>query len=219
MYQITLVCTRHKESENCNSYELHNIIEILRPEIIFEELSNANFHQFHVQKIRSNLETNAIKMYLQNHPADHIPVDTYFFPISYEDDCDHMYERLFNNNSTESFMLRRLIDKQSTLEEQYGFKFMNNDENDRLILEIQILIEKILQILNDKDLFRIRGLEKKVIAKRERAMLDNIYHYSKEHSYQQGLFLIGSGHRSSIRRLITEYVSTGEIKLNWTYFS
>jgi hypothetical protein len=43
MYNITLVCTKHKESGNCNSLELHKIIKAIKPEIIFEELSHSNF--------------------------------------------------------------------------------------------------------------------------------------------------------------------------------
>ena len=41
MYNITLICTAHKEVGKCNSVELYKIIEEFKPEIIFEELSSA----------------------------------------------------------------------------------------------------------------------------------------------------------------------------------
>ena len=66
MYNITLVCTRHGESGNCNSIELHDIIEKIRPEIIFEELSQSHFDESYKQETLITLETNAIKKYLKN---------------------------------------------------------------------------------------------------------------------------------------------------------
>jgi hypothetical protein len=38
MYNITLICTVHRENGKCNSEELYNIIEKINPEIIFEEI-------------------------------------------------------------------------------------------------------------------------------------------------------------------------------------
>ena len=80
MYNITLICTRHKEVGACNSAELLKIIECFQPEIFFEEVSPTTYEAYYtydssgLTKI-TTLETDAIKMYLQNHSIKHILVD------------------------------------------------------------------------------------------------------------------------------------------------
>ena len=74
MFNITLICTTHKEIGNCNSIELYKIIEEFKPEIIFEELSHAAYNECYGTQNRITLETSAIKMYMQSHKIEHIPV-------------------------------------------------------------------------------------------------------------------------------------------------
>jgi len=45
MYNITLICTSHRNAGKCNSKELYRIIETINPEIIFEELSYMDFNK------------------------------------------------------------------------------------------------------------------------------------------------------------------------------
>lgn len=59
MFNITLICTVHYEQGKCNPMELCRIIEHIKPDIIFEELSKANFHYFYDEQRPANLETNA----------------------------------------------------------------------------------------------------------------------------------------------------------------
>ena len=49
-------------------------------------------------------------------------------------------------------------------------------------------------------------------------MLDNIYNYSKDHSYDKAIFTLGAGHRKSIMKKIQEYNLKENFKLNWTLY-
>jgi len=66
MYNITLICTKHKKCGECNSDELHKIIESISPEIIFEELSHSAFHRYYQEEIPTlSLETLTLYNNLQ----------------------------------------------------------------------------------------------------------------------------------------------------------
>jgi hypothetical protein len=100
-----------------------------------------------------------------------------------------------------------------------GFIFLNSNQNDKVFDEIAILRGKILETLNDANLFRIDSLEKEVIEKREIEIINNIYNYSKEYPYRQALLFIGSGHRKSIINKIEKYEMKEKIKLNWILYT
>jgi len=66
MNNITLIFTRHEAYGNCNSEELYKIIESIKHEIIFEELSPSNYIRSYLEETLITLETTAIKMFLRN---------------------------------------------------------------------------------------------------------------------------------------------------------
>jgi hypothetical protein len=216
---ITLICTGHVEYGNCNSMELHKIIEEINPEIIFEELSYSHFDESYKEKKLITLETNAIKDYLQNHNIEHIPVDTYKLPNSYQKELEYMLDRVIKHNKIESYHLRNLLDNQSLLIGQNGFDYLNSNQNDKIFEEIAILRGKILDTLSDANLFRIDSLEKEVVEKREYEIINNIYKYTKGHPYNQAILFIGSGHRQSIIKKIEKYEMQEKIKLNWILYN
>lgn len=80
---------------------------------------------------------------------------------------------------------------------------------------LDLLIEQVMAVLGDEELFRIRRLEHDIVEKREIEMLSNIYVHSKNDPYNSALFFIGSGHRESILKKIAEFDATQETKLNW----
>ena len=119
----------------------------------------------------------------------------------------------------ESRDLRNILDDQSFLINQKGFNYLNSNQNDELFEKINILKERILNIINDKNLFQIDSLEKEVIEKRENDIIDNIYNFSKDHVYNQALLFIGSGHRKSMIEKIEEPKTQEKIEINWTLFN
>ena len=77
MYNITLVCTHHSDFGKCNSDELYNIIELVRPDVIFEELNHDLFDKFYKENEIPNEppEVKAVKKYIKDNNISHIPVD------------------------------------------------------------------------------------------------------------------------------------------------
>jgi hypothetical protein len=216
---VTLILTQHNENGVCNSDTLLVIVESINPEVIFEELSHTNHHKAYIENSLVMLESIAIKKYLKNHDVEHIPVDTYDLPRDYNNNLTLIYGRLTKSAGEHSFQFRGLLDQKESVINQYGFQFLNSDQNEKLFENIDILRERILDILNDEKLFRIARLEKEVIEKREDVILDNIYKYSKENTYNNAMLFIGSGHQKSMTKKITELIKTEETKVNWNYFS
>ncbi len=216
MYNISVIFTRHQEIGNCNSLELLKIVENISPEIIFEELQYSVFNEIYKEKSRTTLETNTIKEYLQSHSIKHIPVDTYNLSKSHEEECYNMLNKISSQASLESFQYRGKIDNLSYLESHYGFNFLNSDQNDKILEEIDLLKECILNSINDEKLFRIARFEKEIVNKRENRILDNIYNFSKEYVYKRALLFIGSAHRKTIIKKIETRRKQEKLMINWS---
>jgi len=112
-----------------------------------------------------------------------------------------------------------LIDELSLLKSQHGFDFLNSNQNDEVFERMNILEATILDIINDENLFGISRLKKEVIERREEEIINNIYNYSKEHTYNQALLFIGSGHRRSIIEKIKHSDMLEATKLNWILYN
>jgi hypothetical protein len=216
---ITLIFTKHKASGFCNPQSLLQIIEHVSPQVIFEELSVANYQKIYQEGTLITLESNAIKAYLQSHPIEHIPVDTFDIPKNYDADIDWMYKKVIEGTGQHSFHLRGLIEKQIGLASNYGFAFLNGVGNEKYYEEFYALKAEKLAELNDEKTNRIAALEQEVINKREETMLNNIYTHCKERDFTSALFFIGSGHMKSIKAKIEERESDSGDKIKWSYFS
>jgi pheromone shutdown protein TraB len=217
MYNITLICTLHREHGKCNSEELYKIIEKINPEIIFEEISNFRLDAYYTDKTYKSLETNTIMKYLEKHQIEHIPVDNHGMTesqvISLYKNFDYMNEQLsYSAEYTE------LWEKHMSLTIQGGFDYINSNGSDELMEKIETMKKYLLKIFNNELLFNAYTLFNEiVIDKREYEMIKNIYKYSKEHKVNNAIFLIGAEHRRSIINKIQEYERKNELKLNWNY--
>ncbi len=218
MKNINVIFTIHKCNGACNSDALHEIIKLIKPDIIFEELSLANFDDFYNKRRRNSLETDAIKKYLRNHDIKHIPIDTYSLPEKYEDKQDYLLDVLINKNILqESFELERLI---LELEEKIclgGFHFLNSDANNEVLDKFEILKGQLLNKINDLQLFSIAEMDKNVIDKREDEIINNIYNYSKENQYFNALLFMGSGHRRAMMQKVENLKDQKGFKINWIF--
>jgi len=193
--------------------ELHKIIEIIKPDIIFEELSDDVFNQCYGEKKRITLETTSIKEYLKINNIKHIPVATYEIPISDHDSFDKMFQKITGNNE-----FRLLLDKLIEYGYIYGFSYLNNKHCDILHEIIKEHKKKIIDYFDDKYLSKIYSLWVDYNEKKENIMINNIYNYSKKYQYDNAILFIGAAHRKSIIMKINKLKRKLEPKLNWGFF-
>lgn len=216
-YNITLICTAHTESGKCNSDELYKIIESVNPEVIFEEVSINLFDRFYNgnQLSDESLEVKCIKRYLQNHNIIHIPVDIEVSPNLATSDIDYMFKTFKKYN-----VYKTLENEQSLLSAQFGFAYLNSIKCSELFDKKKITEKNLMQFdINKNQLIHIYKLFHEEQYNRENEMLQNIYNYSKENKYTQAIFLIGSAHRNSVIRKVTEFETKETLHLNWTFWN
>lgn len=210
MFNITLICTAHKEIGKCNSIELFKIIEYYNPEIIFEEISPAVYDECYGIKNRLTLETSAIKMYLQKQKIKHIPV----VGSELTTDLDKKVEIMIKNSH-----YRNLLDNLMASEEKYGFKFLNSKQCDELFEKIKALEKLILRASNDEILNRVTQKGDQTVDTYENEIIKNVYQYSEQNKYDKALLFIGAAHRKSIMKKLPEYEKQGNLNLNWTFYN
>jgi hypothetical protein len=208
MYNITLICTVHKENGNCNSNELCKIIETINPEIIFEEIPYFMYIEQYKKFSENNLEIQAIKKYLEKHQVEQLPVDNLDLLKSL-DEFDYRNEPRIRNN----IVWHNLLDKQFSLECQHGFMYLNSNSCDDLFEKIYIQEEYIIKNINKEKLSHLFKSWHEIQNKREYEMINNIFNY--KHTCNNALFLVGSGHRKSIIKKIQEYNGKEELNLKF----
>ncbi len=232
MYNITLIGTIHLENGQCNSDELHKIIEPINPEVIFDELTTRfsdmyysdSFDMYCANNILLNrhppvvpLEVKCIKRYKENYNIKIFPVDIDVTQklSKYQQEIHFMIHTFFKYED-----YKKLDNEKEALIAQEGFHFLNSNKfldllNEKEVLEKNIMESEIQKnrLLNIYKLFHAEQYDN-----RENAMLQNIYNYSKGNQYNPAVFLIGAEHKKSIMRKITEYEKLSEIKLTWTIY-
>jgi cation transport regulator ChaB len=212
MHKITLIGTVHEAEGACSFQNLYRIIEVLNPQIIFEELFPSDFNAYYKDKTKRRLETDVLNAYLEKHQVAHLPVDyDYNPPASFWKAHQQMHRRVEDN----SFVYRNIIDQYIINKRSGGFKYLNSSNYESLNHELQVAIDDTLQKLNNEEFFQANTEWNDLMEKREHTMITNIYRYSKEHTYTQGLFYIGAAHRESIKKTIQIYNKKEDIKINW----
>lgn len=220
MHNIILICTRHSEIGECNINALHKIIERIEPDLIFEEIPPSYFDYYYITKTRSNLETDTINRYVENHRVEHIPIDSDDLPPeSFFQDHKYLLERIEGLADRNGFDYRTLSDTKKMCIRNYGFNYLNSDQCVNINQEIYNAIERGLQKINDYKLFETFNLWNEINEKRENDMLKNIYKYSKDYSYEKAIFTVGSAHKKSISIKIEKYEEEEKIKLNWIFYN
>ena len=213
MYNITLICTMHKEIGKCNSNELYNIIEKENPEIIFEEFdisrTDDEYYKNGHYKYQGScsVETTTIMKYLENHQVIHIPVDTY--------DLLNVPKDMYSKISRVNEEYDNLVKMNFLLSCQHGFPYLNSIECSDMLEKIRRFEEETIGHLNDKVLFDTYKSWQLVTDNRENEMLNNIYKYSKENKYNNAVLITGAEHGKPILSKAKEYNIKENLEINW----
>lgn len=220
MYNITLIGTRHEEEGICKSNELYKIFENINPDVVFEEIPPSYFEKYYISKTKRNLESDTVLKYIENYNIQHIPIDSDDVPPeSFFKDLEYLYQRIEGLADINGFNYRKFSDKNTQYIKTHGFLYTNSDKSIALLDEIQDSIEKGLQKINDQKLFQIYQDWLKINEKRENKMLQNIYTYSENNTFNKAIFMVGFGHRNSIMQKIGEFEERSDVNINWTFYN
>ncbi len=216
MYDITLVCTHHSEFGKCNSDELYKIIDLLRPDIIFEELPQDLFDKFYEgnEIPYEPPEVKSVKRYIKDHTIKHFPVD-----INVSDSLSDSQINYMLNTFHKYAGYSKIEEDQKKLVFQEGYDFLNSRKNEELFEKKKSLERSLIEFeINRNQLCQIHELFNQEQHNREVEIIKNIYNYSEQIEYNQALLLLGSGHRKSILEKIEKYESESHVKLNWALY-
>ena len=216
MHNVFVVFTRHDSYGLCNSDELFKIIWSLQPDLIFEEIGYVVYDQIYIQQNRTTLESNAIKIYLLTNDVEHIPVDTFDCPDDYYSGKNHLGDVL-EEHFHKSEGLKRAFYQLRDQSQVGGFPFLNSDRNDEIHDEIEKEERSILAELGDDNLNQIAALRNEVNSKRDEEMIDNIYKYAEQTEFQKAIFLIGAGHRRSIKKKLDKIEAQYGVAIKWHF--
>jgi hypothetical protein len=209
MHNITFISTIHVETGQCTAEELYNIIEKLRPEVIFLEASDKTYLGYDESlfltygQYHQKLEIAAIQKYSNNTSFEYVSVC--------ENGLSDALKRI-NKIVGQNIERQQLIGHFKSLAEKHGFKFLNSLECINLQEEIRVLESQILNGTDEDEIF------KAAIDAYENPMIRNIYSYCNNNHFSSAIFMCGAAHRKSIIEKIDSAKTEEQVNLTWTIF-
>jgi hypothetical protein len=147
MKHISVVGTVHEECGPANASALLDLLESIKPEVIFLEMPPDALHDY-FGGARQNLESTAVNRYRAGHEVEFVAVDLptpdeSFFRKSFE------LNRTLKKRSYEYF---RLVQSDTQYIHAHGFAYLNSEHYDRLWSEVHEVTLIALKKLADKEL-------------------------------------------------------------------
>lgn len=209
MITITHISTKHREAGNCNAQSLKEILEELKPEVIFVEALEETY-SFYEQQLYSHfgvshkkLEIKAIQKYQENNQSVYVPL----LEVSLPKEFDLKYDRI-----TQNVDYQKILDEYNEIVAQKGVKYLNTKESTKWQEQLRLKENLILnddslnkQVLNGVDVY-------------EDNMIKNMYHYCEKNDFNKGVFLCGVAHRQSLIRKFQKLKKTQQAIINWNVY-
>ena len=197
MKKITLIGTMHEEVGKCNGNELYDILENIKPDVIFEETSRYANTLTYKRGIEPNSPfSRSIQKYVQNNNARCIPVDNLekqdfdeflnVFAVS-------IMEKNINNNE-----LHEVFDFLTEYMSKNGIIGMNTEYFDNLNKQKHKLCEEYIKNYKIEILDKYYEYKNYTYSQREEKMIEMINIFAKENKRFNAVFVIGADHRLTI---------------------
>jgi hypothetical protein len=218
MCNITLISTRHDDIGECNSFALWQILDDLRPQVIFLELPPSYLSKSYINSTNT-LEMNAVRPYIDGHKPIIVAVD--IDDISDKtlfDGYKRVIDELKKLEGTNGFDFYNSVNTNKRYAEKYGFKYLNSEHGIAHNEAISEAMTKGLEQINDDSLNDAHNAWIELSNNRENEMLQNIYIYSKDYPYERAVFLLGAAHRKAIIEKIKSRVENDALKINWSFY-
>lgn len=213
MKSITLVCTVHKENGAASASNLYKILEKIQPEVIFLEVTPDDFDNYYAAP---GLEPKAVIQYKRNRHVALVPVD-----LSIADKNIHMkFQRLFgviDSNST-TYYQQKDCDIQKCVY-KYGFSYLNSDQHSKDHADLNEQDLETIRKIDDPEITKLYEYWNTMILCREDEMMNRVYKYSRDNTFQKAVFLVGAAHRGSIIKKSKEFSNHDPESIEWNYYS
>lgn len=207
---IYLISTVHTEKGYCTSENLFEILNKIKPDVIFCEASLEMLESFKKGLIQFSLELNALNKLSKNHTFSIIAIDTYPAPNAY---FRHQVNEIFTLMERDKKHIE-VWRKNNQNTHMFGFEYLNSSES---ILLFDEMAEREKDIITQSANLEYKNTYTQwrcIIDNRENEMLENINSYVDNKEFENAVFLCGSAHRKAIINKIKE---KNNIQIRWNF--
>jgi hypothetical protein len=215
MKEITILFTKHKENGVFTSSALINILNSLKPDVIFLEHSPSEYQRQFVEEAYTSLESEAIRAFKERNDVRLVPTGK-----SYSDEFllkiynEHQWlSEAVDAHSTEFF--RSKYSDIEFSENFEGFTYINSDRYGKDQRDLDSEEEKIILSIKNSLLTETHQQWLFLNSEREEGMLAKIRKYSSYSSFTKAALLIGAAHRNSI---INKVKKLEDRSINWQFY-
>lgn len=209
MTRVSLLGTVHEEQGLATIPALHEILESVRPEVIFLEVPPADFPAYR-DGTRSNLESSAARRYAEAQSAVIVPVDLPTPEASFFRDAQYMDRRIAATSPT----YRQLVDRNARDIATYGFPYLCSKKSSDVWSSIYETMEvAVRRLSHDTRLTAILETWRRTNNLRERGMLMNIIECAHRDEFVRGVLLVGAAHVQPIIDMWQEGGAAGALRI------
>lgn len=196
----------------CNSKELLKLLQTIKPDAIFEELSQQLFTDIYDGRLSDTLETNTIKIYSNEKTLKQFPIDVdknQLVDMKLKNSISNMFD-IFDRNLD----YRDLRLKLQRLVYEFGFPYLNSIQCEALFSQKYFLEQRLAE---QENIVAIHQNWIRINDFRERQMLKNIYKHLELNAFNSVIFLVGAEHRKPIIDLINRKEIEGKVSVKWIF--
>jgi hypothetical protein len=205
MHAITLICSVHKTNGKCNVEQLARILQTLAPDVVFQEV-----HLSHDW----SLEGQAVTRYRKFKVCQTVYVDEYKAPADAVE-IKRLLVAGFEYVAEESEEYRSLKIETDERTRRDGFGYLNSADFENEGMRMTEIEDKII---GGKAGDALRWW-RQVMQIREIEMMSNIYAYCRENAFDNGVFLVGAGHKPGITKQIESFAGREPGLIVWNFYS
>lgn len=209
MATITSISTNHVETGACTAEGLLSILDALKPDVVFLEANGQTyteakrlyFKRYGVMDRK--LEIKAIQLYGLKNTFEYVPVLDVELGANWEakfDSLNHSKVLLEMANGFNEYIMK------------YGIPFLNTKRAENMLRELRHAEDLVLG--NNP----ITELAANALDTYECNMIDNIYNYARNASFENAVFLCGAAHRSSIWEKVQIRNKQEDLGIEWVLY-
>jgi len=217
MRNITLLCSVHHENGLCNVGELLKILRAIEPEVVFEEMLPSHFGFYYKHRTISTLESQALTTYREFKSFQQVPVDRYEIAPDVLAEIKKGFEGVCARVEQISQEYRELDKEKNNRVYQLGFKYLNSVAYSTLMARIFEIEDQTITQMGDHNFVRALEMWRHALQERERAMIRNIYDFSRDNAFDAGIFLVGAAHKMGIIREIEKHARMEAGLISWRF--